>query len=97
MRIYVTGGSGCVGSNVVHVALEAGHEVRLTGRGWDPPPELGHWDFEPVDVTSADEVTRSIERFGPDVVIHSAILNDHDQMTADRDLAWRAYVHPSAG
>ncbi len=92
MRIYVTGASGFVGSNIVTVALEAGHEVKATGHTWVPTAECAHWDYAAVDTADPTGVTDSVEAFGPDVVIHAAIWNDYAACYADRTGAWDAFV-----
>lgn len=79
MRAYVTGGGGFVGSNVSHVFTAHGATVLTPSHA-------------EVDVANAASVAASIETFGPDVVIHCAILNDPVRMHADHAAAWAAYV-----
>ena len=45
-----------------------------------------------MDLTDAAAVATSVRAFAPDVVVHSAILNDWARMYADRQLAWDTYV-----
>jgi len=92
VRVYVTGASGFVGSNIVSVALDEGHEVKATGHSWVPTPECAHWDYESVDLADESALATSIARFGPDLVVHSAIWNDPVGCLADRPRAWDAYV-----
>lgn len=91
MRVWLTGGTGFVGSNIVHVALEAGHQVLTTVHTFRRTDDLAY-GTEQVDITDPDAVRRSVEGFGPDVVIHSAILNDFARMYAERTLAWQSFV-----
>jgi dTDP-4-dehydrorhamnose reductase len=80
MRIYLTGGSGFVGSNLRRVyAEEHGSEVLAPG----------HLD---VDVTDADLVRRSVAATRPDAIVHCAIWNDLVGLSGDRRRAWAAYV-----
>jgi dTDP-4-dehydrorhamnose reductase len=79
MRAYVTGGGGFVGSNVTRVFAAHGATVLAPAHG-------------DVDVTDATSVAASIGAFGPDVVIHCAILNDPERMHDDHTAAWNAYV-----
>jgi dTDP-4-dehydrorhamnose reductase len=80
MRLYVTGGTGFLGSNIIKVALER-HQA------YEVPFQYGR-----VDIRNRSEVLTSVETFQPDAIIHSAILNDFALMYRDRKLAWQAYV-----
>jgi len=91
MRLWLTGGTGFVGSNLVLVGLKAGAEVLTTIHTFTPPADVDY-RVERVDVTDGAAVAASIDAFNPDVVIHCAILNDHERMIADRNLAWDSYV-----
>ena len=87
----MTGGTGFVGSNVVYTALQLGHDVMTTVHDFRPASPLGY-SIDAVDLTDADAVATSVRAFAPDVVVHSAILNDWKRMEEDRRLAWNAYV-----
>lgn len=83
MRVLVTGGAGFVGSNVVAVALDAGHEVLATVRTAPPLPDPRcTYLSDAADVRDAP----------PDVIVHTAIWNDFAGIYADRSGAWDAYV-----
>lgn len=90
VRVWMTGGTGFVGSNIVHAAVNAGHDVMSTVHSFVPDP--APCAVERVDMTDAADVAASIGRFDPDLVVHCAILNDHAAMHADRRAAWAAYV-----
>ena len=91
MRVWLTGGTGFVGSNIVHVALERGADVLTTVHSFQPPQDAAY-EVDPVDATDAGAVRASIAAFAPDAVVHCAILNDWGLMYADRHAAWDAYV-----
>ena len=95
MRLWLTGGTGFVGSNIVHVAVEAGHDVLTTVHSYQPSGDEPY-ATERVDAVDPKAVDASVAAFRPDVVIHSAILNDWDRMYADRRTAWDAYVTATA-
>jgi dTDP-4-dehydrorhamnose reductase len=90
MRVWLTGGTGFVGSNIVHAAVGAGHEVMTTVRSFVPDP--APCAIDRVDMTDRAAVAHSVRSFDPDLVVHCAILNDHEQMHDDRTAAWDAYV-----
>lgn len=89
MRTYLTGGSGLVGSNVARVFAERhGATVLAPGHhAHDGAPTAS-----PVDVSDRAAVMESVHAFGPDVIVHCAILNDHARLRADRRTAWEVYV-----
>ena len=79
MRVYVTGGSGFVGSNVARVFEAHGAELAAPGH-------------REVDVTESQAVRRSVDAFRPNAIVHCAILNDFAALYADRHAGWDAYV-----
>jgi dTDP-4-dehydrorhamnose reductase len=80
VRVWVSGGSGFVGSNVVKVFTEQhGAEVVAPAHG-------------DVDLTESEAVRASVAEHRPDAIVHTAILNDLPAMLADRRAAWVAYV-----
>jgi dTDP-4-dehydrorhamnose reductase len=80
MRIYLTGASGFVGSNLAHVfAHEHGAEVVAPGH-------------EHVDLTDELVVRRSVLATRPDAIVHAAIWNDPAALHTDRRRAWDEYV-----
>ena len=91
MRLWLTGGTGFVGSNIVYAALNRGAEVMTTVHRFRPPPDAAY-ATDRVDMADAGAVTTSIAAFAPDVVVHCGILNDWDRIYAERKAAWDAYV-----
>ena len=92
MKLYLTGGSGFLGSNIIRVAREEyGWDVYTTVNTWRTPSPVD-FAYGRVDIGEREAVLRSVQEVQPDVIVHSAILNDLDLMYADRALAWRLYV-----
>lgn len=91
MRVWVSGGGGFVGSNIVRAAVDGGHEVLTTAHTFTAPADA-KYAVESVDMTDAGAVETSIGEFAPDTVIHCAIMNDWDAMYGDRRASWDAYV-----
>jgi dTDP-4-dehydrorhamnose reductase len=79
MKVWLTGASGFVGSNVARVFALRGADVRGPARA-------------EVDVTDAGAVRRDVEAFAPDAIVHCAILNDPVALVRDRRAAWAGYV-----
>lgn len=76
MRILITGGAGCLGSNLIEHWLPAGHEILVidnfaTGRREVVPAIQGLHVVE-GSIVDAALMEREFSSFKPEVVIHSA-------------------------
>ena len=91
MRAFITGASGFVGSNIARVFGER-HGVELSTTVHHVRPPAGFADAPVVDLEDASAVRASVLAFRPDVIVHSAILNDFDAIYADRRAGWSSYV-----
>jgi dihydroflavonol-4-reductase len=86
MRIFVTGGTGFVGSHTVAELVRSGHEVRLLVRNPDrispafAPLGIGEQDYALGDVTDAASVEKGME--GCDAVLHAASIYSLDVRAA---------------
>ena len=92
MRLYITGGTGLVGSNIIRLARRRG-DIEIIAAQFGPAPE---WEvdyvLDPLDMAEPAAVRASILRYQPDVVIHCAAQLDHVWMNHNRVAAWRAAV-----
>lgn len=91
MRALVTGASGFVGSNIARVFRER-HGAELCTPVHRVRPSDGFAEAPVVDLTDAATVRAAVLDFAPDVIVHSAILNDFDLIYADRRAGWRSFV-----
>ncbi len=80
MRIYLTGASGFVGSNLAHVFGDR-HGAEVVAPA--------HAD---VDLTDELVVRRSVLATRPHAIVHAAIWNDPAALGTDRRRAWEEYV-----
>ncbi|MGI9450379.1 MAG: NAD-dependent epimerase/dehydratase family protein [Geminicoccaceae bacterium] len=90
MRLFLTGGAGCLGSNLTERFLGQGHEVLIldnfaTGRREIfPDALLAGLEIVTGTVEDADLVTSLMERFQPSHVIHAAAsYKDPDDWRTD--------------
>ena len=88
MRIFITGGSGLMGSKLAEVASARGEEV-WSGYAHNPPPYGREVKFDLLDANGIRDI---IERMGPDVIVHSAALTDVDRCEREKDLAYKMNV-----
>ena len=77
LRLYITGGTGFVGSAVVEAATARGHEVVVVVRPASRAPDLGPGaTIARVDLRSTDGLVESLD--GVDAVIHLAAAKSGD-------------------
>ncbi len=91
MRLYVTGGTGLVGSNVIRLARQRGLEVIASQYGPEPEWEVDY-QLDPLDLSDHDAIRRSIRHYKPDAVIHAAAILDQIVMDTKREMCWSLMV-----
>lgn len=92
MRLYITGGTGLVGGNIIRLARER-PDIEIIAAQYGPAPEWQvDYELDPLDMGDTDAVRASMRRYRPDAVIHCAAILDHAWMHANRAAAWQATV-----
>lgn len=88
MRILITGGAGCLGSNLIEHWLPQGYQILVidnfaTGKSEVVPAVDGLTVVE-GDIANAQLVNDTFEKFKPDVVVHAAAAyKDPDNWVED--------------
>ena len=88
MRILITGGAGCLGSNLIEHWLPKGYQILVidnfaTGKR-EVVPEITGLKVTEGDIANEELVNQTFESFRPDVVIHAAAAyKDPDNWVED--------------
>ena len=72
--VFLTGGTGFVGTNLAPMLADAGHSLRCLIRPGNPARSLADLDYQRVEGTLDDEGVLSEALKGVDVVVHLAAL-----------------------
>ncbi|MCY4010123.1 MAG: sugar nucleotide-binding protein [Anaerolineaceae bacterium] len=96
MRLFLTGGSGLVGSNVIRAARQQGDWEIIAGHYGPEPEWRAAWPrdyvLHPLDMADLDAIRSAIAQVRPAAVLHCAALLDHDWLDANRAAAWHVTV-----
>ena len=91
MRLYVTGGTGLVGSNIIRLARQRNIEIIASQYG--PEPEWTvDYQLDPLNFADHDAIRSSMLKYKPDAVIHCAAILDQLFMFENRELCWSIMV-----
>jgi len=76
MRILITGGAGCLGSNLIEHWLPKGHQIQVidnfaTGKR-EVVPKVQGLTVTEGDVANEELVNKTFDSFRPDLVVHAA-------------------------
>jgi len=91
MRLYVTGGTGLVGSNIIRLARRRGSEIIAAQYGPEPEWRVDY-ELDPLNLADHEAIRASILKYKPDAVIHCAAILDQLFMRANRELCWSILV-----
>lgn len=85
MKVFVTGGSGMIGSKFVEELSKRGDTVMYSYLSRDEP--IGYGTAVELDVTDRDAVISTISNFKPDLIIHCSAITKVDLCEEAPELA----------
>lgn len=95
MRIFITGGSGFIGTNLIEYYARQ-HGTAILNYDWNPPlnPDQTKYWWED-DIMDYRKLRQVMVRFQPDIVIHLAARTDTDIYDLDGDM--NEYIQNTEG
>lgn len=75
MRVLITGGSGFIGTNLVEYYVSRGHAVVNIDSAAPRNPAHGNYWIK-ADIRDAVEISRQVQEFRPDILLHMAARTD---------------------
>ena len=95
MKILITGSNGLLGQKLVKLILDKGEDQLIaTARGENrlPYPEE-NYVFDSMDITDRSQVLKVIEKYRPEVIIHTAAMTNVDQCELEKEACWDQNVN----
>src|SRR5688572_19586277 len=91
-KVLITGANGFVG-NYLSSLFASEYEVVATGKG-DSRLFFAHPNlrYQPMDITSRDDIRNVFAGVQPDIVIHSAAMSKPDECETNKEAAWLTNV-----
>lgn len=91
--VLVTGSNGLLGQKLTEKVLnEGGVNLVATSKGANRYPVKDGYQYATMDILNADEVRTVIEKYEPDVIIHTAAMTNVDTCHEQRELAYQLNV-----
>jgi len=83
MKYLVTGSAGLIGSQLVHDLIQSGQTVYSCYNKTEPLDGI----LTKLDLLNLEEIHVTLQKFQPDVIIHSAALTDVEECETNHTLA----------
>ncbi len=81
MKIFITGATGFIGSNLARYLAERGHDVVAGGRSFEKiKPFLNKVKTARIDLENKDTLSEALRRHRPDFVYHCAALVESNNL-----------------
>ena len=97
MKVFVTGGTGLVGSNVIKVARDEYAAEVIASMHHRQPSVPVDYAVERLDVSDVAAVRSVLRKHRPKCVIHCSASVDHRRLERDHETGWRLMVEATRG
>ena len=88
-RILVTGSNGLLGQKLVaQLADNKSFELIATSRGENRICKIEGFTYEPMDITSEEDVLRVYDLYQPEIIINTAAMTNVDACENDKEGCW---------
>jgi len=91
MKIFITGGTGLLGSNIIKILTKQKHIIINSFYGKYPEINTNVESCE-MNLMDFEDVKRNIKNYKPDVLIHCAAAIDKKEIELGKDNAWKNMV-----
>lgn len=92
-KILITGSNGLLGQKLVaQISNSKEYDLIATSRGKNRISKVTGFTYEPMDITSEQDVTRVFDTYQPDALINTAAMTNVDACESDKGGCWELNV-----
>lgn len=88
-KLLITGVSGLLGNNVAYYLKD---QYDILGMYYRHPTQIKGISTEACDLSDTERLSRIVDKFDPNIIIHCASLTDIDACEKDQTSAWQINV-----
>ena len=93
MKILITGSNGLLGQKIVLALLQNKTiEIIATSLGENRMESAEGYIYQSLDITKIEQVNDALNKYQPDVVIHTAAMTNVDACESEREACWAQNV-----
>ena len=91
MKIFITGGTGLLGSNIIKILVNNKHKVINSFYGKAPEININVETCE-LNLMDFDDIEKKLRKYKPDILIHCAAAIDKKEIELGKLNAWKNMV-----
>ncbi|SHL70156.1 dTDP-4-dehydrorhamnose reductase [Chitinophaga jiangningensis] len=89
MNVLITGSNGLLGQHLIPLFLkDSKYNVIATGRGPNRIPQRDNYVYEPSNLRTPGAAASLIEKYKPEIIIHTAAMTQVDECEKNKDACW---------